>query len=298
MTELMLSNVSNDDQIPDWMRYRNRLKKDLCEVEEYLHSRCKELNIKLEYDLSANEPLNWKGLTYTTYNGMLYVSSMSQDATLYQLYDALRDNLRPTGHIDFIRKSLNDKCHGKYLFGDKSEFNVPQLEPYTHVCILPGHNKFNHISKEKIGKMVDKHGKNLVFKPHPITHLDILEENGFLKYIDKCQVASQYDDMYTLIENAKHVYTTHISETALSSLVLGKSVEPFDSYEMRHVSGFSPISHFCYTEEEPIEIMGKIFASPKSGIIHPLADKDWKNKINLYLKYTIDKRDSQEGYYV
>lgn len=297
MTELMLSNYAYDEHIPDWMKYRNRIKSDLGVVEEYLVSTCKELDIRIEYDLVAKEPLNWIGLSYTTYNGMLYIHPMSQNASLFQMFDALRDNLNSIGHIEFIRNNLNNKCHGKYVFGDKSEFTLPKLEPYTHVCILPGHNKFYHVHKERVGRLVDEHGKNLVFKPHPITDLNELKENGFLKYIDKCQIASEYDDMYTVIENAQVVYSTHVSETALSAQVLGKKVEPIDPFEVRMEGGFGPISHFCYTEKQPLETIDKIFASPKSGIIHPSVDKDWKNKIDLYIKYIMEKRDLQKGYY-
>ena len=42
-------------------------------------------------------------------------------------------------------------------------------------------------------------------------------------------MADRLDDLYTLIKNAKKVYTTHISETALTSLILGKSIEPLEA---------------------------------------------------------------------
>lgn len=297
MTELMLSEDSYDEQIPDYMRYRPRLKKELSKVEKYLVDTCKKQNIRIEYDLVANEPFNWHGLSYTSYNGMLFIHPMSHDAAMMQLYDALLDDLSKIGHIDSIKNNLDNDCHGKYVFGNKTEFKVPDLEPYTHVCVLPGPNKFYHIDKEKLRRMVDTHGKNLVFKPHPIGDIKFLQENGFLKYVDKCQVACEYDDLYTLIKKAQVVYSTHISETALSAQILGKIVEPIDPFEKRMQGGFSPISHFCYTEKQPLETIDKIFASPKSGIIHPSVDKDWKNKIDLYIKYIMEKRDLQKGYY-
>ncbi len=49
---------------------------------------------------------------------------------------------------------------------------------------------------------------------------------------------------------------------------------------------------------DPVSVMIPIiFASPKSGVIHPVVDKDWKKKIDLYLEYVLEKRESQNGFY-
>jgi len=297
MNELVFCPEYEDEHLPDNIKIRSRLH-SLAEVEEYLIKACKEKDIALCYDLTADERSNWMNLNYTSYNGMLIICPLSYDPSLWQMYDALRDDLEPIGHIDLIKNNINNKTHGKYVFSNTDEeLEQVTTKSFKNICILPGHNKFNFVSKPKIQCIVDAYGKDLIFKYHPVTDMKMMEENGFISYIDKCQTADKDSDMYTLIEKADKVYTTHISETALSALVMGKTVAPIDVYNQRMYGGFSHINHFCFTDKNPVETLGKIFASPKSGVIHPVVDKDWKKKIDLYLEYVLEKRESQNGFY-
>ena len=44
--------------------------------------------------------------------------------------------------------------------------------------------------------------------------------------------------------------------------------------------------------------MNKTFSSPKSGIINPVVDKDWKNKITAYLDYIKEERAKYKNWYI
>jgi hypothetical protein len=301
MNKYMFDGAHETQHLGNKVRVRNRLL-ELHEVEKYFLEKCKEKNIKVAFDCAAFERLNWITLNYTSYNGMMQITPLCNELGVYQLYDALIDNLDAVGHIDFIRNNLKNKVGSKYIpnsnFKNKKFKIYNKKNQFKAVCILPGTNKFELLCKRKIKTIAAAWQDNLLFKIHPVTNLKILEKTGLKDIIKSCQIASVDTDMYDLIERATHVYSTYASESTLNSLILGKTVEPIDNYDKRMNNGFAPINHFCYTFSNPVDTLDKIFASPKSGMIHPDIDKDWKNKINTYLEYILEKRESQNGFYL
>ena len=301
MTEdYMFDGSHNTTHIPDEIRVRERLQA-LHEVETYLTKKCKQKNIEVSRDCSANEKLNWDTINYTSYCGLLYISTLCRTSTLCQFYDAAADNLDSIGHIDFIRKNITNKLGSKYVVNtnsDNKEFKLYEGNKFKAVCVLPGHNKFYTLSNRKL-KTIQKHwGKDLLFKLHPITCKKVLKKIGFFKGINESQLADTDVDLYDLIYQAEHVYSTHVSETALTSLILGKTIEPIDDFDKRMNSSFSALNHFCYNYSDAVYKLDKIFASFKSGIIHPEVDKNWKDKIDQYLEYVLEKREIQNGFYL
>lgn len=299
-----LDGTHETETVGDTVRARDRIKK-LNKVEKYLIKRCQELKIKFAYDCMASETSNWDTLNYTNYCGMVFISSLSYDSIVYQLYDALIDNKEPVGHIDFIRNNLENHVGSKYVLNSKryenEEFNIYDKEAsFDAVCILPGTNKFGLLCHTKVKTIAKHFGNNIIFKLHPLSNKDQLEESGFFRILEQygCQCADITDDMYDLIKKSKYVYTTHVSETALTSLILNKTIEPIDKYSDRMISGLSALNHFCYNYEDAVNKLDKIFASPISGIIHPDIDKNWKNKIDKYLDYILNKRKNQDGFYL
>jgi len=286
-------------QYGDDIRLRPRLE-NLDKVEKYFIDQCNKKNIKFTFDCNADERSNWDTLAYTSYCGMLHIVPLCRDLNLYQLYDALLDNISPIGHIDFIKNNIENNTASKYVLKDNSEFEYSKEEKIKALCILPGNNKFGHLCARKIKTIANHWKNNLTFKLHPVCDKEVLKKNGFLHMVNKygCNILDGNVDMYDLIKKANFVYSTHTSESALTSLILGKQIEPIDNYDKRTYHGFSGINHFCYNHKDAISKLDKIFASPKSGIIHPDIDIDWKGKIDKYLEYILEKRESQNGYYL
>lgn len=278
------------------VKFRDRLR-SLTELEDYFSARCGEAGIESSYDVTADENTYFKTLNYTTYAGLFIMHPLQFSMSLFQMYDAKADRAEPVGHIEWLRKQLAQRQVSKYVLPDGSELqDYEPVDNYTHVAVLPGSNKFyEHVSKKKFVAMCEAHGSRLVLKPHPITNQKVLGEIGVFK--KSAQLANRHHNLYTLMANAEVVLTTHISETALTGLLMGKRVVPLDPFKSRFVGSFSHINHFCFTEAEPIAALDSIFASPKSGVVHPEVDADWKGKIDAYIEYIMGQRKRQLNHY-
>ena len=291
----MLSKQNIETHIGSEVKLRKRLW-DLEQVEEYFISKCKKAKIEYSHDCTADENTYFKTLNYTTYAGLFIMHPLSFAHMMFQMYDAKADNLSSAGHIEWVAENLKHKKAGKYTDGSGQELCARNYADFTHIAVLAGSNKFfEHTSKKKYDIICKRHGSKLLLKPHPITNTKVMGEIFDSK--GDAQMATRKDNLYELMEKADTVYTTHISETALTALLMGKKISPLDPWGRRLMGSFSHINHFCFSEEDPVNTLKSIFASPKSGVIHPSIDKDWKGKVDQYFDYILSKRQMQKGYY-
>ena len=275
--------------------FRNRLK-NLEEVEDYFLSKCESVGIDYSFDCMADENTYFKTINYTTYAGMFIMHPLSLSLQIFQMYDAKADNLASAGHVEWVERNLKEGVASKYVTKTGDEFSIKQHDPYTSVMVLAGSNKvFEHTSKVKLERLTRKLGSKLILKPHPITDDKTLRE--IIKNKGDAQIADKHEDVYSIIKKSDNVYTTHISETALTGLILGKKVFPMDPFRKRLVGSFFHINHFCFSETNPLDVVSSIFASPKSGVVHPDVDSDWKGKIDSYFDYIMTQRKIQKSYY-
>lgn len=277
------------------MRYDDKIM-GLREVEVYLHDKVRHLPIELSHDCTADESTHYKTINYTTYAGMFIMHPLSYGPTLFQMYDAKAENATAQGHIEWIAENINKNASGKYL-PNKDQILGDDLDEFDAVAVLCGANKFDQqISLVKLHHASLKHRKRLVIKPHPISKDTVIQKlSDFSDYV---QFASPETPLYDLIRKASTVYTTHISETALTSLILGKKIVPIDKFHERLVGSFSHINHFCFSEIDPLSVVASIFASPRSGVVHPEVDENWRQKIDDYLDYTLSLRHLQKDFYL
>lgn len=278
--------IENKKHIGTAIKIRESLKGLEC-VEEYIRSKCADIGIEVSYDVTAYENPYFKTINYTTFAGMMIMHPLQFDLSLYQMYDAKADQMNDAGHIDFIK---SNSTKGKYTLPSDDEFGVnTSLGDYSHVIALPGSNKFyDHVSKAKFSRICKMHGDKVVVKPHPITKQSVIDD--MRNFVGSAKIAGVHDGLYDIIAKADAVYTTHISESAIIALAMGKKVSPIDPYKASKKGSFSHINHFCFTEKDPLGTLGSIFASPKSGVVHPDVDSDWKKKVDDYLDYIMEKR--------
>lgn len=282
---MMFDNNNNTKHIGTDIKLSKHLD-PLKEVEEYFRGQCNEYGIEVSYDCTAVENPHFKTLNYTSFCGMFIAHPLQFELSFFQMYDAMMDGYKSIGHTDYI-KAKHSK--GKYT-GTGKAFATP--EKYNLV-VMPGGNKFDTLNWAKLSNL-SYEDIPLVLKPHPVSTYEDLKQ--IKKRIPRAIIAPMLCEVYDLIDTAEKVYTTHVSETALTSLLRGKKVEPVDVYPRCYVGSFSHVTHLLFTRDNPVELIGGVFASEKSGLIHPEVDSDWKVKVDGYLDYILDKRRRHLGY--
>ena len=105
--------------------------------------------------------------------------------------------------------------------------------------------------------------------------------------------------MYYYLQKAKGVYTTHISESAVYSVVMNKDTQPIDVWNNIQRGSFYCINnHLLYNQKDAKNFVNKTFSNYKSGIINPEIDKNWKVKVDKYIEYICAKREKYKGWFV
>lgn len=292
----MFNQEATERHIGKEIKFRERLKV-LAEVETYVRNKCIANRIEFCYDCTADENTYFKTINYTTYNGLFIMHPLNFSQQLFQMFDAKADGLESAGHVEWIEENLKGNEGSKYTSAEGEEFKKLDIGKCEAVLVMAGSNKcYEHTSSEKLKHLVKKYGERLVIKPHPITTQAVLDDLASVK--GDAIMADRQHDLYDLIGKADKVYTTHISETALTSLLLGKKISPMEVFKNRMQGSFFHINHFCFSEPEPVPVIKSIFASAKSGIVHPEIDADWKKKVDDYFDYILEKRAVQAGHYL
>ena len=270
------------------------------EVEFYVVKQLKKRDIKTAYDVVANEPPYFQHSGYTSYATNFWINPLSFKMRNEQMHDALFDDV----------KKINDwSGYLKDVFRNKNANKYQDREvdtKYDHkdnLVVLPGSNKLKErVCLKKLLKVHDDHKDNVWFKPHPITKHTIIGEvmDNLDEYADKTCVLPRESDLYYFLEKAKKIYTTHISESAIYEVILGKKIEPIDNLSTITLGSFYPINKwlFDYQDDNIEGLINKMFSSPKSGIINPIVDENWKEKVDLYIEYICNKREKYKNWYV
>lgn len=267
----------------------------LSEVEAYIKRKVKKLPIELSYDVTAIENLYFKTLNYTTYAGFLILHPLCVEQAKRQMSDAYADCYPSAGHIDYIKSKMGEGDFAKYQFA----FNEEHEYDYNTLVILPGGNKIKkHSCIGKLKRILDKHGpENVIMKKHPVSYDEVYTElNDALGGV--VRFAKGNESLQKLMQKADTIYSTMISETALTGNILGKKVGHYDLFQNRDTASFFHINYYIFTVDDPVAWADRAFASPKSGVVHPDVDKDWKTKIDQYLDYIMSLRSFYKDAYV
>ena len=269
---------------------------DLEQVEGYVIRKCGENGLEHSYDVMAEEMPYFKTLAYTEYAGNFYLQPLNFKMRNEQMLDAWYD--KPAKVLDYsswLVKKVVDSNANKYQ--DREE-DLERYPAKDYLIVLPGSNKLReNVCLNRLKHIVNKHGNNVYFKPHPITTHQII---GELKdFFGEENILPKNVDMYYYMQKAKGVYSTHISESPLFAAVLGKTIEPVDVWNNIRMGSFYCINNFLYHHQDNIkQYVDKTFSSYKSGIINPAIDKDWKTKVDKYIEYICAKREKYKNWYI
>lgn len=269
---------------------------NLEEVEAYVLPKLKEAGLETSYDVLAQEMPYFRTMGYTEYATCFIFQPLNIQFRLDMIKDGFedKDNLDVKDYSTYFSQNILNKTANKYQDRETDDkYPVREI-----LVVLPGSNKLKERTCiNKLKHIVKKYGDNVWFKPHPITTHQVI---GELKDIfGENRLLPRNLDMYHYLKFARKVYTTHISESAIYSVALGKEIEPIDVINGMEIGSFYNINSFLFqNQDNGKEWINKTLSSPKSGFICPTIDENWKQKVDLYLEYMVEKRDKYKGWYI
>ena len=269
---------------------------DLEQVERYVIKKCKELGFEHSYDVIAEEMPYFRTMGYTEYATNFMMQPLNLKMRMGQVTDAYDDNVDDVQDwASYFRTNIESKTANKYQ--ERNE----EFERYGNksvLVVLPGSNKLKtNCCLNKLIAIAKEHKGDIYFKPHPITTHAVIGEIKDL--FGEESILPRDIDVYHFLQKAEKVYTTHISETALYAIMLGKQVEPIDVWNSIHQGSFYTVNAPLFdNKDNGDEWVNRVFSSPKSGIINPVIDLDWRSKVDQYFEYIFNKRKYYKGWYL
>ena len=269
---------------------------DLEQVEGYVIRKCSERGIEYSYDVMAEEMPYFKTIGYTEFATNFYLQPLNAKLRNEQMLDAWHDkDSKVVDYSSYLINNIQKKFANKY---EGRKDHIDKWPAKDYLVILPGSNKVkSNICLNRMKYISKQHGNNVYFKPHPITTHQVI---GELKdFFREENILPRDVDMYYYLQKAKQVYTTHISESAVYAAVLGKKIEPIDVWQGIQLGSFACINNHLFTQQHDIKnYINKVFSSYKSGIINPVIDKNWKEKVDKYMDYICKKRDVYKNWFI
>lgn len=269
---------------------------DLEQVERYVIKKCKELGLEHSYDVIAEEMPYFRTMGYTEYATNFMMQPLNLKMRTGQVTDAYDDNVEDVQDwASYFRANIESKAANKYQ--ERNE----EFEKYSNksvLVVLPGSNKLkSNCCLNKLIAIAKEHKGDIYFKPHPITTHAVIGEIKDL--FGEESILPRDIDVYHFLQKAEKVFTTHISETALYAIMLGKQVEPIDVWNNVHQGSFYTVNAPLFdNKDNGDEWVNRVFSSPKSGIINPAIDLDWRSKVDQYFEYIFNKRKYYKGWYL
>ena len=275
---------------------KNTKLEPLEQVERYVLRKCRELGLEHSYDVIAEEMPYFKTMGYTEYATCFLLQPLNLKMRREQVADALAHDVEHVSDwVSYFRENIEKDQANKY---QKRNKDFDRYEDKSTLVILPGSNKLKeNCCLNKLIEVADKHKGDVYFKPHPITTHAVIGEIKDL--FGEESILPRDIDLYYFLQKAKTVYSTHISESALYSVVLEKEVYPMDVWNNISRGSFYTINSSMYDyKERGAEWINQVFSSYKSGIINPAIDEDWKGKVDDYMNYMYEKREYYKGWFI
>ena len=268
---------------------------DLEQVEGYVIRKASEAGLETSYDVMAEEMPYFKTMGYTSYGTSFIMQPLNLKFRTEQIADAYNDeDVDILDWSGYLNKNIKDKQANKYQ--DRRKVDTKKYPYKDYLVVLPGSNKLKEIAcLNKMIAISKKYKHNIWFKPHPITKHQFIGELQDL--FGEEAILHRDMDLYHFLVKAKKVYTTHVSESALYSIILGKDIEPIDVWQTVHRGSFHHINAKLY-DTKSVKWIDKTFSSPKSGVINPNVDKDWKKKVDQYFEYILAKRHYYKDWFI
>tara|TARA_Y100000004_G_scaffold81128_1_gene91140 strand:+ start:2538 stop:3446 length:909 start_codon:yes stop_codon:yes gene_type:complete len=269
------------------------------DVESLLLRRIRQEQFETSYDVMAEEMPYFRTLNYTEHAGTMIVHPLNSMLRVWQMEQAFfnDDDSEVLDYAGYIKSRVEAGQGNKYQ--DRENF-FDKYPPRKHIVILAGSNKIKERQcLNKLRYIHDTWFDDVYFKPHPVTNHTIIGEIKDL--FGQESVLPREADVYQYIMESEVVHTTHLSETATTALCLGKEIDTTDVWQDLFMSSFYHINKFVFeyaASGQGIDWINKTFSSYKSGVFCPQIDPNWRLKMDKYLEFIRETRNSYKNWYI
>jgi hypothetical protein len=286
----MFNKASIQERIGD-MR-KSKTLNHLADCEKVFLKLAKRYKIETAYDVVANELPYFKTIQYTEWAHSFSMNPLQQMIRCKQVEDAYADNATiEADYMSYFKEKALSGTSNKY-----DHIKDHNVQPRKHIIIPVGSNKLKEtICANKLCYLRDKYENDIWFKPHPLTTHALV---GELKDMLGDIVLDRDINMYKLLAGCEHAHLSHMTESAVYAVALGKKIKPIDVYNVVHQGSFYHINKNLFNNPDPAAWMQKALNSPKSGIVNPELQEDWELRMNMYFEYIMDLREQYKYDYV
>ena len=264
---------------------------ELKQVEDYFVDGCIERGLDAVYDITADENPDFKTMGYTEWASSFIAYPLNNNLRKDMITDAELDNVEVIDWSSYFDSVIESNNANKYTDRQK-----PRQIPRKNLVVLVGSNVMREIvSLVKLVEIKDR--GDVYFKPHPLTTHEII---GIMKdNLGEENVLPRDLDMYHFLNKAEKVYGTYYTEAMLYASVQEKDIEPIELRHRGERAGFFHLNRWLFRlKGNKRDRINKMLSSPCSGVFNPRIDKDWRNKVDLFLDYMMEQKEFFNGWYI
>jgi len=264
---------------------------ELKQVEDYFVDGCIERGLDAVYDITADENPDFKTMGYTEWASSFIAYPLNNNLRRDMITDAELDDVEVIDFSSYFDSVIESNNANKYTDRQK-----PRQIPRKNLVVLVGSNVMREIvSLVKLVEIKDR--GDVYFKPHPLTTHEII---GIMKdNLGEENVLPRDLDMYHFLNGAEKVYGTYYTEAMLYASVQEKDIETIELRHRGERAGFFHLNRWLFRlKGDKRNRINKMLSSPYSGVFNPRVDKDWKNKVDLFLNYMMEQKEFFNGWYI
>lgn len=263
----------------------------LKDCEKYFLKLARKYKIEHAYDVVANELTYFKTIQYTEWAHCFAMNPLSQELRVKQMEDARYNEVDKYDFLGYFRDKVKSKTSNKY-----QDIKSKPLEQRDHLIVPVGSNKLKDtICLNKLCFLRDKYDGNIWFKPHPLTTHALI---GELRDILGDMVLDRSHDVYALLESAETVHTSHMSETCVYAVAMGKDIDMIDIMNKVHEGSFYHINRMMFLSSDPAATIQSCLNGVECGIVNPEIQDDWQQRMDQYFEYIFEEREKRKYHYV
>lgn len=263
----------------------------LKDCEKYFLKLARKYKIEHAYDVVANEVTYFKTIQYTEWAHCFSMNPLTQELRVKQMEDARHNEVDKYDFLGYFRDKVKNKTSNKY-----QDIKSKPLEQRDHLIVPVGSNKLKDaICLNKLCFLRDKYDGNIWFKPHPLTTHALI---GELRDILGDMVLDRSHDVYALLESAETVHTSHMSETCVYAVAMGKDVDMIDVMDKAREGSFYHINRMMFLSSDPAATIQSCLNGVECGIVNPEIQDDWRQRMDQYFEYIFEEREKRKYHYV